>query len=216
MCAFPCNPLHSRAKPHPAERDIDGTELKLDIEFYQDNPKVQSLLLILGSTGMRLNEVIQPAWGDQYFDRSRERHYPITRTKRDKVRHVHIKEYVLAVLIEYRKRLGLSTEVNREDQTPFYPNRLGEKYNLSSLSTSLSKHMKASGLTTLHGKRVTPHFMRHYFVQAAYANGAPLDWISETLGHSSTKITKDNYLSRQMKKERDVSDFVDLDFEVRS
>lgn len=54
-------------------------------------------------------------------------------------------------------------------------------------------------------------FLRHYFAPTAYANGAPTDYISETLDHSSTKITKENYLSRQMKKERDVSDFVELD-----
>lgn len=204
-----------KIKEEIPERDIDVAELKLAVEFYQNNPKVRSLLLILGSTGMRLNEVIQPAWGDLYYDRRRERHYLITRTKRDKIRHVHLREYVLADLIEYRKRLGLSTQIDREDKTPFYPNRLGKRYNLSSLSTSLSNNMKAAGLTTVHGTRVTPHFMRHYFVQAAYANGAPLDWISETLDHSSTKITKDNYLSRQMKKERDVSDFVDMDFGSR-
>lgn len=200
-----------KIKEEIPERDIDELDLKRAVEFYKDNPKVQSLLLLLGNSGMRLNELIQPAWGDLYYDRRRERHYLITRTKRDKIRHVHIKEYVLAVLIEYRRRVGLSTELNREDKTPFYPNRMGKRHNLSSLSNSLSKYMQAAGLTTVHGDRATPHFLRHFFVQAAYANGAPLDWISETLDHSSTKITKDNYLSRQMKKERDVSDFVNID-----
>ncbi|WP_281278825.1 tyrosine-type recombinase/integrase [Paenibacillus kobensis] len=193
------------------ERDIDELDLKDAILFYKDNPKVQSLLLILATSGMRLNEVITPCWKDLYWDRRQKRHYLITRTKRDKIRHVHIKDYALNVLLEYRKRVGLSTELNSEDETPFYPNRYGQRYTLSSLSSYLSKYIAAAGLTTIHGNRVTPHFMRHYFAQTAYAKGAPLDWISETVDHSSTKITKDNYLSRQLKKDRDVSDYVDLE-----
>lgn len=192
------------------ERDIEESDLRSAIEFNKDNPKVQSLLLILATSGMRLNEVILPRWGDLYYDRRRKKHYLVTRTKSDKIRHVHIKDYALSVLMEYRKRVGLGVELMAEDDSPFYPNRHGRRYRLTSLSTYLSEQMAAAGLTTVHGQRVTPHFMRHYFAQTSYANGAPLDWISETVGHSSTKITKENYLSRQLKKERDVSDYVDL------
>lgn len=201
----------AKIKEEIPERDIEEADLRLAIEFYKENPKVQSLLLILATSGMRLNEVILPRWGDLYFDRNRKRHYLITRTKGDKLRHVHIKDYALEVLMEYRRRVGLPVAINSGDDSPFYPNRHGNRYNLASLSTFLSGQMAAAGLTTIHGHRVTPHFMRHYFAQKSYANGAPLDWISETVGHSSTKITKDNYLSRQLKKERDVSDFVDLE-----
>ncbi|MCY9666449.1 tyrosine-type recombinase/integrase [Paenibacillus alginolyticus] len=200
-----------KKKEEIPERDVDEADLKQAIGFYRENPKVQSLLLLLGTSGMRLNEVITPRWGDLYFDRREKKHYLVTITKRDKKRHVHIKEYVLASLMEYRKRVGLSTELNGEDETAFYPNRLGRRYNLSSLSTYLSKCMVVAGLTTIQGHRVTPHYMRHFYAQTAFANGAPLDWISETIGHSSTKITKENYLSRQLKKERDVSDYVDLE-----
>lgn len=199
-----------KIKEEIPERDIEESDLRLAIEFHKENPKVQSLLLILATSGMRLNEVIIPRWGDLYYDRHRKRHYLITRTKADKIRHVHIKDYALDVLKEYRKRVGLGIGLNSGDASPFYPNRLGKRYNLTSLSTYLSEQMAAAGLTTVHGNRVTPHFMRHYFAQTSYANGAPLDWISETVGHSSTKITKENYLSRQLKKERDVSDYVDL------
>lgn len=200
----------AKIKEEIPERDIEEADLRAAIAFHKENPKVQSLLLILATSGMRLNEVILPRWGDLYYDRSRKRHYLITRTKGDKLRHVHIKDYALEVLMEYRRRVGLPVALHSGDASPFYPNRRGKRYNLTSLSSYLSEQMAAAGLTTVHGHRVTPHFMRHYFAQTSYANGAPLDWISETVGHSSTKITKDNYLSRQLKKERDVSDYVDL------
>ncbi|WP_054025079.1 tyrosine-type recombinase/integrase [Bacillus sp. FJAT-28004] len=199
------------SKPNIPERDIEESDLKRAIIYYADHPKTQSLLIILGISALRLNEVITPKWGDLYFDKKRGRYYLKTLTKRDKVRHAHIKDYALKVLIEYRKRLGLNIAINADDQTPFYPNRFGRHYSLSSLSTYLSKQMADAKLTTIYGGRVTPHYLRHYFAQTAYTQGAPLDWISETLGHSSSTITKENYLSKLLKKERDVSDFVDLD-----
>lgn len=202
-----------KIKEEIPERDIDESDLNAAIAYYRDNPKVRSLLLILATSGMRLNEVIAPNWGDLYYDRRRKKHYLVTRTKRDKIRHAQIKDYALEALMEYRRRVGLGIELNANDSSPFYPNRLGQRYRLSSLSTYLSKQMEEAGLTTIQGRRVTPHFMRHYFAQTAFANGAPLDWIAETVDHSSSKITKDNYLSRQLKKDLDVSDYVNLDYD---
>lgn len=202
-------PVHMNRAELP-DRDIDEQSLRSAIDYYKEQPKIQSLLFILATSGLRLNEIITPLWGDLYYDASRKRYYLRTRTKRDKLRHAHIKDYALEALLEYRRRLGLSTMISPGDSTPFYPNRLGKCYTLSSLSASLSTWMAEAGLTTIHGRRITPHYLRHYFTQTAYAKGAPLDWISETLDHSSTKITKENYLSRVMKKERDVSDYVDL------
>lgn len=192
------------------ERDIDEPVLKQAILYYENNPKVQSLLLTLTTTGIRLNEICSPNWGDLYYDSRFKKHYLFTRTKGDKTRHVHIKDYALQVLIEYRKRVGLSTELNPNDTTPFYPNARGRRYSVSSLSTYLSNKMEAAGLISIRGATITPHYLRHYFAQTAFANGAPLEFIAETLGHSTSKITKENYLSRQLNKARDVSDHVDI------
>jgi integrase/recombinase XerD len=192
------------------DRDIDEQVLKQAIMFYKDHPKIQSILILLPTTGLRLNEVITPVWGDLYFDGRQKKYYLKTLTKGGKVRHAQIKEYVLDILIEYRKRLGLTSAIDPKDTTPFYPNRSKKKYNVRSLTTSLSKHMATANLTTVHAGRVTPHFMRHYFARAALAAGALIDWISQTLDHSNTQITKDNYLSRDLKKENDVSNYVDI------
>ncbi|WP_373876552.1 hypothetical protein [Paenibacillus spongiae] len=42
--------------------------------------------------------------------------------------------------------------------------------------------------------------MRHYFAQSAFSAGAPLSFISETLGHSAERTTKENYLRNGIKK----------------
>jgi len=192
------------------EREFDEEVLRRAIMHYHDYPKVKSLLLLLGTTGLRLNEVITPTWGDLSYDSKRERYYLRTITKRGKVRQANIKDYVLEELREYRRRMGLGTELDANDDTPFYPNRFCRHYSLSSLSSSLSKHMKEAGLVTTQKQRATPHFMRHYFAQAAFSAGAPIGFISETLGHTAERTTRENYLRTALKKEHDVSEFVDI------
>jgi len=192
------------------EREFDDEVLENAISFYDDHPKVKSLLLILATTGLRLNEVITPRWCDLSYDRKRDRYYLKTVTKRGKIRHANIKVYALKELSEYRKRLGLNANIDINDVSPFYPNRFCKHYNLSSLSTLLSKHMESAGLTTTQNQRATPHFMRHYFAQAAYSAGAPIDYIAETLEHSISRTTKENYLRNAIKKDHDVSELVDV------
>lgn len=100
-------------------REFDDEVLKNAIMYYNDQPKIKSLLLLLATTGLRLNEVRVPSWGALSFDSKRDRYYLRTLTKRGKIRHANIKDYVLEELIEYRKRLGLSSELDPTDQTPF-------------------------------------------------------------------------------------------------
>ncbi|OME30675.1 hypothetical protein BSK63_17430 [Paenibacillus odorifer] len=191
-------------------REFDDEVLKNAIMYYNDQPKVKSLLLLLATTGLRLNEVRVPAWGALSFDSKRDRYYLRTLTKRGKIRYANIKDYVLEELVEYRKRLGLSSELDPTDQTPFYPNRYGKHYSLSSLSSSLSKKMDEASLTTTLNQRATPHYLRHFFAQTAYAAGAPISHIAETLGHTLDRTTKVNYLRNSLKKEHDVSEVVDI------
>ncbi|MFS1513113.1 tyrosine-type recombinase/integrase [Chengkuizengella sp. SCS-71B] len=197
-------------KAEVVERDISVEQMKQTIQYYGNNPKVKSIIMLLATSGLRLSEIITPNWSDLYYDSKRNKYYLKTITKRDKVRHALIKEYVLEEILEYRSRVGLNVELNAKDDSPFYPNRHGKRYTLSSLSTTLSKQLAEAGLTTVQGERVTPHFLRHFFARTAYSNGAPLDHIADTLDHSDPRITKQNYLYRELKKEHDVSEFVDL------
>jgi integrase/recombinase XerD len=192
------------------EREFDDEVLQRAIMYYNHHPKLKSIFMILCTTGLRLSEVIIPQWGALYYDSKRNRYYLRTITKRGKVRHANIKDYVLEVLFEYRRRLGLSTKIDSNDLSPFYPNRLKKHYSLSSLSSSLSKKMEEAGLVTRQNARSTPHGFRHYFAQAAFAAGAPVSFIAETLGHSNDRTTKENYLRNSLKKENDVSEYVDL------
>ncbi|MGU3472425.1 tyrosine-type recombinase/integrase [Paenibacillus sp. D51F] len=192
------------------EREIDEETLRSSILYFKKNPKIKGLLLILATTGLRLNEIITPKWGDLSYDKQRNKFYLKTVGKRGKIRLAHIKQYALDDIMEYRLRLGLSVEIDPTDLTPFYPNRYGKHYSLPSLSSALSRYMEAAGLKTVKLHRVTPHFLRHYFAQAARAAGASVSDIAETLEHESERTTKENYLRTQLKKEKDVSDLVDI------
>ncbi|WP_420540410.1 tyrosine-type recombinase/integrase (plasmid) [Paenibacillus polymyxa] len=193
--------------PH---RVIDPATVEAAVRYYNENPKIKSLILLLATTGMRLNEVITPKMKQLSYDPMNSQYYLTTDAKNKKKRIALIKPYVLRELREYRKRIGLRTDVDPDDDTPFYPNKFGKHYNRSYLSTMLSDHMLAAGLVTIDNKRITPHYIRHFFAQSAWHAGASLDDIAETLGHSSTKTPKENYLRTQLKKERDVSRFVDI------
>lgn len=198
------------------EREITEESLVRAIQFFENNPKIKSLLVLLGTTGLRLNEVITPGWRDVTFDSKRQKYYLRSLTKGGKVRNAVIKDYVFEEIKEYRKRIGLSSEIDPTDTSPFFPNRFGKHYHLSSLSSYLSDQMKRAGLITVHAGRVTPHFLRHYFAQEAYDAGAPISFIAETLGHSMERTTKDNYLRKSMRKENDVSEFVDIHIPINN
>lgn len=192
------------------DRDIEESSVRAAIDFYSEDPKFKSLLLLLGSTGLRLNEIVTPKWNDLYFDSVRKKHYLRTKTKRDRIRHAHIKEYVLKELQEYRQRVGLNISLDPNDYSPFYPNRMGKHYLLTSLSSIVTKKLADAHLRTTQNYKTTAHFFRHFFARAAYNAGASVDRISKTLDHSSTRVTEENYLHRELKKEHDVSDYVDI------
>ncbi|CAM4044641.1 site-specific integrase [Paenibacillus alkaliterrae] len=199
------------------DREISPASLQAAIHYYSNDPKFKCLMLLLASTGLRINEIITPKWKDLYFDSIRNKYYVQTKTKRDGERHAHIKKYVLQELLEYRRRLGLSTTIDSHDETPFYPNRNGMHYLLTSLSAIVTKKLAAANLRTERNQKTTAHYFRHYFARAAYNSGAPIDKIAETLDHSTSRTTEDNYLSRDIKKENDVSDFVVIPgFEVQN
>ncbi|WP_336775274.1 tyrosine-type recombinase/integrase [Paenibacillus sp. MMO-58] len=192
------------------EREIDHSSFQAAIKYYEHDPKFKGLILLISSTGLRLNEVITPDWKDLYFDSVRSKYYLRTITKRGHERHAHIKEYVLKEIIEYRRRLGLNVSIDPTDESPFYPNRTGKRYLLTSLSAIVTKKLAKAQVVTIQNNKVTAHYFRHFFARTAFNSGAPTDRISKTLGHSSSKITEENYLHRELKKEHDVSDFVDL------
>jgi integrase/recombinase XerD len=65
------------------DREIDKSSLQKAILYYEHDPKFRSLMMLLATTGLRLNEVIIPKWKDLYFDSVRKKYYVRTETKRD-------------------------------------------------------------------------------------------------------------------------------------
>ncbi|MBP1991950.1 hypothetical protein [Paenibacillus eucommiae] len=72
------------------DREIDTDSLQRAIAYYEHDPKFRSLMMLLATTGLRLNEVITPKWKDLYIDSVRKKHYVRTETKRHGVRHALI------------------------------------------------------------------------------------------------------------------------------
>jgi integrase len=75
---------------------------------------------------------------------------------------------LVQVLKEYRRRLGLSTAIDPNDETPFYPNRHGKHYLLSSLFATVSKKLAEANFQTIRDGKTTAHYFHHYFARSAY------------------------------------------------
>ncbi|MBB3112120.1 site-specific recombinase XerD [Paenibacillus phyllosphaerae] len=199
-------------KEEVPEKDINHNELTSAIEFYKANPKIQSLIMILATTGLRLQEIAESKWCDLLVTDS-GKHYLIVQNKRGSTRRVFILNKIIDLLMEYRQTLQLGIKLDKQDPSPFYPNRYGNHYRTSTLSASISKRLSAAGLTTIDGHRITSRFLKHYFAHQTYANGATIEQIRAALDHYHySDRTMNHYLANKLRPEKDASDYVNLEF----
>lgn len=196
-----------RIKDRP-DRNLRTDEVQKVIRHYQNNPKVLALVATLATTGLRIAELASAVWGDLEWDEEVKGYFLTITGKGDKVRDAYIQENVLEVLKEYRRRVGLSDQLNPTDQSPFYPNRHGGFYNSNALSEQLNKYLEAAGVRTK-DRRITAHWFRHYFSRQADMAGASITDIQRTLGHESI-ITTQGYLDRSTSRRLNVGKHVKL------
>ncbi|WP_226002674.1 hypothetical protein [Paenibacillus sp. BJ-4] len=67
--------------PH---RVIDPATVEAAVRYYNGNPKIKSLILLLATTGLRLNEVITPQMKHMSYDPRTNQYYLQTITKNKK------------------------------------------------------------------------------------------------------------------------------------
>jgi integrase/recombinase XerD len=86
------------------------------------------------------------------------------------------------------------------------PFRTARKY----LSSYVSRIISETKLPFLekHESRISAHNFRHHFAIFSAQNGAPIYYISRTLGHESIKTTE-LYLEKHIDKENNVAHFWD-------
>lgn len=186
-----------------SEKYLESEELKILL----DNIKVErweNLTLFLTLTGMRLGEAFALDYTDidlkERQIRVTKNYDPnndlITTTKNvSSTRDVFIQDELLP-LCRKLKSAAATERLIKGNGKVFSPS--GNSYR------AYEKYF-AENTTSLFGRKLTPHALRHTHVALLAEQGIPLETISRRLGHSNSKVTREVYfhVTKQLKKRED-------------
>jgi site-specific recombinase XerD len=101
-------------------------------------------------------------------------------------------------------------EVNKEDQSPLFPNRHGQELSRSGVEDRLQRAVSsaATSCPTLRAKNVSPHTLRHTTAMSMLQAGVDVTLIALWLGHESTETTH-QYVEADLEMKRRTLDRVD-------
>jgi integrase len=82
--AFLNNEVHMKDRP---DRDLSYEEVKALIDYHRNHPFKWGLLMLLATTGLRIQEIAQSRWCDLYYDSGIGEYFLRVKGKRDEIRH---------------------------------------------------------------------------------------------------------------------------------
>lgn len=203
--AFISSELSMEDKP---DRDLSYPEVKMILDYWErkKHPINYPILLLLATSGLRVAEVAKAKWGDIFYDYSSGNYFLSSVGKNKKHRDVVIFPYVLDALKIIRKRRKLPIELDPTDMSPVIPTIKQQFYDHTYLSRYVKKIIQETNLPFLESKEreITPHWFRHFFANHSLDNGAGLEYIRQTLGHSLLKTTQ-GYLRKNMERKNNAA-----------
>jgi integrase len=201
--SFISSEISEEDKPN---RDLTYYEVKMILDYWQEHPINYPLLLLLATSGMRVQEVAKARWRELFYDHSTGNYFLSSVGKNNKHRDVVIFPYVLEALKVIRMRRRLPIELNPTDNTPLIPTIKKKHYDFTYLSRYVTDVIKGTNLPFLKDKQgdISPHWMRHFFANHSLDNGANLEYIRQTLGHSMLKTTQ-GYLRKNMERKNNAA-----------
>ena len=142
----------------------------------------RTILEVLYSTGVRVNELVSINWNDVDF------HLGIIRVvgKGSKERIIPIGEVALQALRDYGEEQRRKWRRAARGGEAVFLNARGERITTRSVARILEKYLRASGIAI----RMGPHGLRHTFATHLLNSGADLRSIQELLGHASLSTTQ--------------------------
>lgn len=143
------------------------------------------LLLAIAYYGaLRVSELASLTWG-HFVEREGGRVQIAGLVgKGDKEREVLLPASVAVLIRQSRGRLG---RVN--DDTPVFISRQGTQLSERMINHVVKAAAKRAGLPPKLCSAVSPHWLRHAHASHALDNGAPIQLVSQTLGHGSISTT---------------------------
>lgn len=145
----------------------------------------RALFALLFGTGMRRDEVINVRW-EQVQQRQNRWVIVDLDGKGGRLRSIPLNAETYRVVKEWIDAAGIETGPILRRFKPFVVGKISQNPLSPSGLVALVRSYARSALDMDLG----PHDMRRTFAAMSYLNGAPLDVIAESLGHSSTVITR--------------------------
>lgn len=146
-------------------------------------------------TGMRVGELIALQWEDiDWNGKFIEVRRAISRgevgtPKNGKPRRIDMSDRLASVLTDHRRMMGKEAlGQGRSLPERVFVNPEGGELKASSVVKPYHRILTKAGL-----RRIRFHDLRHSFASALIANGEPLAYVKEQMGHSSIQITVDVY-----------------------
>ena len=161
-----------------------------------DGRRDYALLLAMFNTGARVQELLDIRACDLQLDRPRQ---VLLHGKGRKQRVCPLWDETAAAL----RRLLRDSGRAETDAAPVFRNRRGEPLTRHGVRYLLRKHVRAASsvATTLAGKRVHPHAMRHTAATHLLRAGADIVTVGHWLGHASIETTN-RYLAVDIEARR--------------
>lgn len=168
---------------HKRSLSIKEAQQLLDTARGSDRHYLTVVLLL--TTGMRVEEFCQANWGDLYED-MRGNIGLMVRGKGNKDRPVLIRPDVWELLQEFRKKNGKLPDLDHSDKTPLLFTRRFTRFRQNGVRDMMYRLSDAAGLS----RRISPHILRHTCATFALEAEAPLLQVQRQLGHESLRTTE--------------------------
>jgi integrase len=193
ISANPCEILTRRERPKPGRakaRYLSETEIQNVLKHSDGDATVINAMLVF--SGARVSELLGLTWGDIDFKQQviRIRYQMSRKGKRSSVKTESGKRDVIMMdelgrLLKGRK---LAARFSRDDDLVI-GNGVGRTLGYTRLRKAFAKAAKDASIAG-----ATPHTCRHTFASILIDQGASVEFVSDQLGHASTKTTWDIYV----------------------
>ncbi|MFS0788788.1 tyrosine-type recombinase/integrase [Shouchella sp. 1P09AA] len=208
-------PLHVAFRKSTTRRDekpdryLSVGEVQSLLQYYKDHPINHAILILLITTGLRIDEIASATWGDVYQDSSvrQNAYYLKVIGKGNVVRHARLMDPVMDSIRRFRKRRNLTCELDPLNTEPLLCSNTGRFYSYKYLSNVVIHLIKKTGFKWVTQKEgnISPHWFRHFFVNYSVVElQLPIQQVQRTVGHASSQTTE-GYVSQYMLKKNDAS-----------
>lgn len=193
ITANPCDALTRRERPKPGRpkaRYLSESEIEAVFRRSEDGARLINAILIF--SGARVSEVLGLTWGDIDFTQqvirirfqmSRKGGRTLVKTEAGRRDVIMMDE--LARMLRERK---IAARFSGDDDLVI-GNGVGRTLGYTRLRRAFGAAAQAASI-----RGVTPHTCRHTFASILIAQGASIEFVSDQLGHASTKTTWDIYV----------------------